>query len=130
MGALAPQANVIDLAGLNDPEIARAGFSMQYVLSRKPEVLWFPPSDYTRLYAQVASDPRLLQQYIVYAGAFDFGLALRKDLPPDSSIVRAFHAVWADTYPGVDSNHFIVQRVVWNPSPVPRSIRAVIVAHP
>jgi len=130
LGALAPETNVLDMAGLNDPQIARNGFSMDYVLAAKPALIWFPHSDYTRIYGIFSSDPRLLGRYVLYAGAFDLGLAVRRDLPPDSPVVLAVKQVWSETYPGVDINRYVVQRVIWNAAPASREMRSVIAAHP
>ncbi len=130
LGALAPETTVLDMAGLNDPQIARNGFSMDYVLAAKPALIWLPHSDYTRIYGIFSSDPRLLERYVLYAGAFDFGLAVRRDLPPDSPVVLAVKQVWAETYPGVEINRYVVQRVMWNPAPASREMRSVIAAHP
>lgn len=130
LGALAPETKVLDLAGLNDARIARKGFSMDYVLAEKPALIWFPHSDYTRMYGVFSSDPRLLERYVVYTGAFDLGLAVRRDLPKDSPVILALKQVWAETYPGVDINRYIVQRVIWNAAPAPREVRSVIATHP
>ncbi len=130
VGALAPETKVLDLAGLNDRRIARNGFSMDYILDAKPDLIWFPHSDYTRMYGIFSSDPRLLERYVVYAGAFDLGLAVRRDLPADGAVMQVVKHVWAETYPGVDMNRYVVRNVTWNPAPAPRDIRSVIVAHP
>ena len=45
LGVQAPQANILDLAGLNDKEIGLNGFDSKSFYQRKPDVIWFPAPD-------------------------------------------------------------------------------------
>ena len=79
LGSIGRHATLIDLVGLNDTTIGRRGFSMDYLLSRAPDFIWLPHTDYTGLRAQILSDQRLYEQYDVYAGAFTYGIAVRRE---------------------------------------------------
>lgn len=99
IGSAAPNVTVVDLVGLNDTRIGRSGFSMDYLLGFKPDIIWFPHRDYTGLRSTMLSDPRLYERYIVIAGAFNYGLAIRRDSPHRASIEEDVAAAWAKLYP-------------------------------
>jgi hypothetical protein len=113
-GAVAPQVKLIDLSGLNDPDIAEHGFSPERLLQRKPDVIWLPYSHYTFELGALLADPNLISNYTVYAGAFSFGLAIRKNGPDQSAIEADFNRAWADNYPGYDPTQYIVESVAWS----------------
>ncbi len=78
LGGTLPQMKIIDTAGLNNTQLALHGFSNDYLFSQKPDVIWLPHPDYTRLYGELSADPRLVEQYDFYSGVFSHGVALRK----------------------------------------------------
>jgi hypothetical protein len=114
LGAHAPQATIIDAAGLNDTQIALHGFSMAALLARKPDVIWMPHPDYTYQRGLMLSDPALLQQYEVYADAANYGLAVRKDSPYRAQIEMRMLALWARLYPGQRMQDDLVKSVQWS----------------
>jgi hypothetical protein len=114
LGVRAPQVTVIDLSGLNDEHLAREGFSASYVLSRKPDLIWFPVTLYTAEFGKLYSDPGLLQQYDVLDGALTYGIALRKDSPYRAALEAGLERVWAQSYPGYDMKEYRVQAVHWD----------------
>ena len=114
VGAVAPQVDVLDMAGLNDPAIALHGFDVTRFLERKPDILWLPHIDYTYQRGVLLTDPELLRQYTVYAGAFSYGLAIRKDSPRRDAIDAALQRAWAQAYPGYDIGQYVVQKVTWS----------------
>lgn len=118
LGACAPQVTIIDSAGLNDPYLAKHLMGVDYLLDQKPDIIWFPHPDYTRFYGAFSSDPRLLRDYVVYAQAFDFGVALRKDSPRQAQVAAAFDQAWSKTYRGFDLNQYRVTAVYWDVSRV------------
>jgi hypothetical protein len=113
LGAEAPQVNVIDMAGLNDTQIAMHGFSVSALLSRKPDVIWMPNSDYTFYQARLLSDPAVLAQYDVYAGAANYGLAIRKDSPYHTQIEKQMNLFWDAIYPQYKMKDYLVQSASW-----------------
>jgi len=113
LGSRAGQVNVIDLAGLNDTEIALHGFDMGALLARKPDIIWMPHIDYTYQRGVMLSDPRLLQQYDLYAGAANYGLAIRKDSPFHSQIDHQLQVFWSTAYPGYTMRDYQVQSASW-----------------
>ncbi len=113
LGARAQQVNVIDMAGLNDNEIALHGFDVQSLLLRKPDVIWMPNNDYTYQNAWMMSDPELLKEYDVYAGAANYGLAIRKNSPYRTEIDRQMQVFWNAAYPGYRMSDYLVQSANW-----------------
>lgn len=114
LGARAPQVNIIDLAGLNDTQIALHGFSVAGLLARKPDLIWLPNTNYTYQHAQLLSDPVFLRAYDVYAGAADYGIAVRKDSPLRPEIEKHLAAMWAVLYPGYPMQNYEVSAASWS----------------
>ena len=117
-GAVAPRVTVIDLAGLHDTSIARHGLDMDAVLNNRPDLIWLPHYDYTHMFGVMLSDPRLLQQYDVIAGAFDYGIAVRKSSPHHDEIMELVAQAWPELYPGTSMNDYFVSAVQWDSSAV------------
>jgi hypothetical protein len=113
LGDRAAQVNMIDLAGLNDNEIALHGFDVHALLLRKPDVIWMPNTDYTYQNAWMMSDPELLKEYDVYAGAANYGLAIRKDSPYRVEIDQQMQVFWDAAYPGYRMSDYLVRSAGW-----------------
>ena len=113
LGERAAQVNVIDMAGLNDNEIALHGFDVHALVLRKPDVIWMPNNDYTYLNAWMMSDPELMKEYDVYAGAANYGLAIRKDSPYRAEIDRQMRVFWSASYPGRAMSDYLVRSSSW-----------------
>ena len=113
LGERSSQVNVIDMAGLNDNEIALHGFDVNALLLRKPDVIWMPNTDYTYLNAWMMSDPELLKEYDVYAGAANYGLAIRKDSPFQARIGPQMQIFWSAVYPGYAMSDYLVRSASW-----------------
>jgi hypothetical protein len=109
LGASASGKTVIDLVGLNDTTIGRRGFSMDYLLARKPDLIWIPVHDYTGLVARILSDKRLFAEYVVIAGAFNYGIAIRRDSPLRAGIEANVAKAWAALYPGFRIEDYVVR---------------------
>lgn len=101
-GARAPQVYIIDLIGLHDPFFAHNGFSTRELFRRKPDIIWFPPPDYTKIVAALQDDPALLEDYDYYPNAFDYGLAVRRDADAYDLIAEALATAWAKYYPELE----------------------------
>jgi hypothetical protein len=114
LGSRATQVNVIDLAGLNDTDIALHGFDMASLMSRKPDVLWMPNASYTYQRGLMFADPALLEQYDVYADAANYGLAVRKDSPFRQQIDQQMQVFWKAVYPGYDMADYKVKSATWD----------------
>jgi hypothetical protein len=113
LGSRAAQVNVIDLAGLNDNEIALHGFDVHALLLRKPDVIWMPNGDYTYQNALMMSDAELLEEYDVYADAANYGLAIRKDSPYRAQVDRQMQVFWSGVYPGYRMSDYLVRSASW-----------------
>ena len=114
LGERLPQATIIDLAGLNDTATALHGFHMDTLLRRKPDLIWMPHSDYTYLRGVMFSDPALLAAYDVYAGAGNYGIAIRKDSPLRPAIERQMDVFWRKNYPGYTRDQYRVHASSWS----------------
>jgi hypothetical protein len=108
IGSVAPTIGIIDLVGLNDTRIGRTGLSMDYLLGAKPDIIWFPHGDYTGLRSRMLSDPRLYARYVVIAGAFNYGMAIRRDSAYRAAIEQDVAAAWAKLYPHVAMSDYAV----------------------
>ena len=113
LGFRAAHANVIDLAGLNDTDIALHGFSLPALLARKPDLIWMPNIEYTWQRGLMVADPAFLQQYDLYASAASYGIALRKDSPYRAAIDHQMTLYWAKAYPGTRMADYHVQAAHW-----------------
>jgi hypothetical protein len=94
LGATAQHVSIVDLVGLNDTTIGLGQFSMDYVLEKSPDLIWFPHPDYVGLRKAMFEDPRLFERYTVIGDAFDYGIAIRKDSPYRENIEKRV----ADTF--------------------------------
>ncbi len=110
LGAASTGKTLIDLVGLNDTTIGRKGFSMDYLLSRKPDLIWMPSRDYTGLIATIYSDPRLFERYIVVREAFNYGIAIRRDSPYRAHLETSSRRVWSALYPDRSFDDYVVKR--------------------
>jgi hypothetical protein len=113
LGVRASQVNIIDLAGLNDTDIALHGFDIHCFLARKPDLIWMPNTDYTYQRGIIFSDPAFLVQYDLYADAGNYGIAVRKDSPFRSQINRQLNIFWSKLYPGTDPSAYFVHSATW-----------------
>ena len=117
VGAASPQADLLDMAGLNNAFLARHHFDMPYIFSQQPDLIWLPHFDYSRSYGIFCTDPQLLRDYTVYADAFIFGIAVRKQSPFHDQIVALLEPEFARLYPGATMSNHQVRSVAWNPNP-------------
>jgi hypothetical protein len=108
IAAAAPRATIIDLVGLNDIHIGLQGFSMEGLLARKPDFIWFPDTHYTGLRGAMFGDPRLYTQYSVITDMFNFGVAIRRDSPLRGVIEIGVRAAWAKLYPSASLEQYVV----------------------
>ncbi|HNH04009.1 MAG TPA: hypothetical protein PLF18_04650 [Anaerolineales bacterium] len=97
-GAESPHLYIVDIIGLHDSYFAHNGFSVDEFLRRKPDLIWFPHFDYTKITAEIIDSQTFWEQYEFYPGAFDFGLAIRKDSLNYQAIHKAIEPVWREVY--------------------------------
>jgi hypothetical protein len=114
LGERASQVNVIDLAGLNDTDIALHGFRINPFLQRKPDLIWMPNTDYTYQRGTLFSDPAFFAQYNLYSDAGNYGIAVRKDSPFRPQIDRQVQFFWTKTYPGTNPSDYLVHSATWS----------------
>jgi hypothetical protein len=100
-GAEASQIHIIDPLGLHDPFFAHNGFSPVEFFARKPDLIWFPHPDYTGIVASIQGSPNLVEEYDYYPGAFDYGIAIRRDAGDSARIYETIASAWETAYPGL-----------------------------
>jgi hypothetical protein len=114
LGSRAPQVNIIDLAGLNDTDIALRGFDVAALLQRKPDLIWLPNTSYTYQRGEMFADREFLAEYDVYAGAANYGIAIRKDSSVRPQIDQQMQLYWSAVYPGYPMNDYLVRSASWS----------------
>lgn len=63
-GAMYPRKTLIDLAGLNETEFARRGFTTSYLLGKlNPDLIYLPHPDYKEQIAAIVSDADFKKNY-------------------------------------------------------------------
>jgi hypothetical protein len=81
-GIVLEQKVVVDMAGLNETHIAQEGFSPEYLFQRyRPDWIYMPHPDYTRMISQLSSDPFFSKEYVTYSAKqlnIALGVALLK----------------------------------------------------
>jgi hypothetical protein len=98
VGAMSPNVTIIDLAGLHDRHTLTGQPMAAYALAQRPDVIWFPHADYTGMISALETSRALAEDYDYWPGAFDYGLAVRKQSPLRAEIERALCGVWRDYY--------------------------------
>jgi hypothetical protein len=112
IGADAPNVNVIDLAGLNDNDIALHGFDMNRLLDRNPLIIWFPHSDYTWQRQVMFCSPKLIDKYIVIGGkAFNYSIAIRRDTHETEHVMKDLAEAFSTLYPDARITDYIVSEI-------------------
>ncbi len=99
IGARLPDLTIIDLAGLNDRNMSRNGFSEEYLFSRRPDVIWLPHPDYTGAVADILDCESFARDYEYYPGLYDYGLALDRQSPHFPAIRRRLEIEFERLYP-------------------------------
>ena len=115
IGSVAPDISIIDLVGLNDTSIGRAGLSTDYLFNAEPDIIWLPHRDYTGLRSRLLSDVRLYDRYTVIVDAFSYGIAIRRDSPRRALIEERVAAAWKRLYPDFVMADYVVLRKSENP---------------
>jgi hypothetical protein len=95
--------DIIDLTGLNDAEFAR-GFTVESLLAREPDVIWFPHGNYADMRRRLQASDALRAQYVVLDGAFEFGIAISRVTPKRAAIARALLSGAREAYPCLVTN--------------------------
>jgi len=106
--------NLIDLAGLNDTEIALHGFHPDAFLDRKADLIWLPHDDYTWQRGVLITAPKFLAEYDFYPGAYIYGIAIRKGSPYYERLTQHLNAVWSGYYPGTKAQDYLARSVSWD----------------
>jgi len=111
VGARAPQVTLVDLTGLHDRQFARHGFSAAELFRRKPDVIWFPHRHYARMIHDILGSDVFWDRYRYYPGAFDHGLAIRKDSVHFERLSELFRQRWQALYGKRDPKTYLARPV-------------------
>jgi hypothetical protein len=109
VGAAAPQVTIVDMSGLNDVFLARHGFSVPYLLERRPDLVWMPAFVYSGMLADLLDSDELHRDYDLYRSAYGTGIAVRREGPHRAEVEGALRRGWDRVYPGVDMNDYLVR---------------------
>jgi len=90
VAAFNPHIQVIDTVGLQNIVFAKEGFSIEFLLSLEPDIVWMPHFDYSRIRADIYDSENFWRDYQVYPELYRYGIAIRKKSPYFLEIVRAF----------------------------------------
>ena len=102
VGARAPDVELIDLVGLHDRQFALHGFSASELFRREPDLIWLAHYHYTNIVRDILQSEAFQQQYVFYPGAFDHGVAIRKDSPRFEPLSQLFVESWRAVYGKLD----------------------------
>ena len=81
-GVLNPEKTIVDLAGLNDTEFARQGFSARSLFDRyQPDLFLLPRSHYAAMRNELSQAPEFRSGYEIFRPGKGLGIALRRDSP-------------------------------------------------
>jgi hypothetical protein len=100
VSASAPDAEIVDVAGLHDRTFALAGFSAAELFRRAPDVIWLPHPDYGDMLRAILDDATFRREYLYYPDAFFYGLALRRGSPHLAALRALVDERWRSCYPG------------------------------
>ena len=98
VGATSLQTTVIDLAGLHERSTLTGGMPVDELFDRKPDAIWVPHADYTGLIGALLESRRFHEEYDYWPGAFEFGMAIRRQSAFYDSIRREFEGSWQKLY--------------------------------
>ena len=100
LGSRFANMTIVDLVGLHDRTVAHNGFSADYVLSKEPDLIWLPHSDYTYAVSEILDHPTFRKNYEYYPGAYDYGIALlkhsKKHIQIKEVVSREFSRIYSD----------------------------------
>lgn len=106
VGSRFPETTILDLLGLQDRRLAQSGFSSEELFERKPDIIWFPHPDYSRIVQQILDNKAFRTGYDYYPGVYDLGIAIRRDSPRFAQIQSALAQAFVQVYPGRDLSEY------------------------
>ncbi len=93
-------ADIVDMAGLHEMDLARNGFSAEHILEQEPDLIWMPHWDYVLFRSLLEQNESFRRDYLFYPGVFNYGIALRKGSPLFETILEELGREFARAYPG------------------------------
>lgn len=109
VGSRMPEKKIIDLVGLHDKKIAKKGFSLDHILGQKPDIIWFPHWDYSRIIAEFLDSPRFAAEFDYIPRIYMCGLAVRKDSQYFNQIAAGLQKQFTVLYGRGDISGYIAQ---------------------
>lgn len=93
VAALNPEKRIIDLSGLNTPQIAHFGFSADWLFqeSQMPDLLYLPFPHYRNMIVEIETHPIFLRDYVYYPAdmmGMNMGIAVYRQSSYASDILE------------------------------------------
>jgi hypothetical protein len=104
LSAVYPDLEIVDLTGLHNPQLAKAGFDPSIVFEAKPTVVWLPDVHYTGMRKKLLDAEAFKRDYEFYPGLFDYGLAIRRDAPRFAKIAQLMEEAKQEVYENPPAN--------------------------
>jgi len=101
IGSESPDTKIVDLVGLPDRTIVSNGFSVEYILAQKPDIIWLPHQDYTGAITEILDSDGCALDYNYYPGVYDYGSALCRTSLLFKSVQEITEEEFARLYPGL-----------------------------
>jgi hypothetical protein len=111
IGSQFPDLTIVDLVGLHDRYTAYHGFNADYLMSKKPDVVWLPHEDYTYVVSEIIDHPTFRLEYEYYPGVYDFGIGLWKYSKEYPQIKRVFNNEFIKVYSGLRVLDYLAEPV-------------------
>jgi hypothetical protein len=109
IGAAAPHVYILDPIGLHDPYFAHHGFSAQEFFRRQPDLIWLPHPDYSRIVSEILNAAEFCEAYDYYPGAFDHGLAIRRNSAYYEPIYDLVGSAWRKHYGDAEMSLYLAR---------------------
>ena len=82
--------------------MARSADAVTYILSRQPDVIWMPHSDYTHMVVRIRTHSDFQANYEFHPDAYNFGVALNRSSRHYETMRAVLNRHLARLYPEAD----------------------------
>ncbi len=85
---------IIDLSQLNNNDIFQKKSLLYSIEKNKPDVIWLPHTDYTKMRSELFDSYALLYEYDFYPGILDYGIAVKRIYIGYDTVVSYFKSFY------------------------------------
>ncbi len=107
IGAMAPQAIIIDTIGLHSSDIAHNGFSVDNLFAQEPDIITIPDNVYTKITSQILDNDTFKSDYEYYENVFLSGIAFNTKSPHYEELKLLFNDLWKKMYGETDKKKYL-----------------------